>query len=83
MRPAYNGRMVIWNLLLKLGLIGLSVGVVCTALCVVLMLCKQNVRASWAVAVCVLFSVSVLACLGSQVTVVSKLSSEDADGPGH
>lgn len=71
--------MVNWNLTLKIGLVGLGTGVLCTALCIVLLLCRQSVRASWAVAVCVLFSASFLLAIGSQITVVSRLSLGDSD----
>ena len=66
--------MVDWNVPLKLGLAGLATSVLCVAWFVGRAVLHQGVPRSWLVGLGILFLVSVFTTVGSQVTVVSRLS---------
>lgn len=75
--------MIDWNLSLKLGLSGLAIFVLCGIWFVVRAVRRQGVPRPWLVGLGVLFLVSALTTVGSQVTVVSKLSPGDTDDAPH
>jgi uncharacterized membrane protein (UPF0182 family) len=72
--------MVNWNLPLKVGLAGLAAVVLCAAWFVVRAVLHQGVPRPWLLGLAILFLVSVLTTVGSQVTIVYKLSVGGGEG---
>ena len=66
--------MIDWNLTLKLGLIGFCAAIFIAIWFVVRLVLKQPVRRLWVVGFVLLSFVSMFTMLGSQVTIISKLS---------
>jgi hypothetical protein len=66
-----------WNLLLILGLIGIGSVSLCTLWLLVRLFRRRPVPILWWGALAFLFGLSVCSVIGSQITVVSYLSSGD------
>ncbi len=64
--------MVDWNVQLKLGIAGLAVAVLCAAWFVTRAVLRQGVPSPWLVGLGVLFFLSVVTTLGSQVTISTR-----------
>ena len=70
-----------WNVPLKLGLAGLVAVVLCSGWFAARAILHQGVPRPWLAGLGVLFLMSTFTTVGSQVTIVSRLSVGDTDDP--